>query len=388
MNNYDAFHSYHRIRETEGLPVIPVIVCGCASTLMIDSGSCLNLVGEQFVRDVLGIKRENISPTEIKIKGISGNTVSALGELKLNLRIIGQSFDIIFIVIPNAVFPADLLLSYWGLVYCKLVIDFGKKLIKLDETSIPFNLAHSDSGLNTASLIHSNSEHDKSSSSESVCKHECKQVSKKCKQVHETGKQDSNRSMNVDNVRKQMENAIETADMNDINSASNLELNMDPYESTISSYTENSTENELQFSLPLDDIVLNEVFHFGEIHAQELYNVMDEEFYHEDNSFNSFMSPSMNNSHKCLLKNMDESEKVSLVSVNEDASFLVKVANEVTLTPGKLTKVALMCEENTCKDLLLMNDKYKCTDVNFDNMLVKPQEGLFLCMQLLQLTNQ
>ena len=53
---------------------------------MIDSGSCLNLVGEQFVRDVLGIKKENISPTEIKIKGISGNMVSALREVKLNLK--------------------------------------------------------------------------------------------------------------------------------------------------------------------------------------------------------------------------------------------------------------------------------------------------------------
>ena len=119
------------------------------------------------------------------------------------------------------------------------------------------------------------------------------------------------------------------------------------------------------------------MFHFGEIGSQELYNVMDEEFYHEDNSFNSFMIPSVDNSRKCLLTNMDESEKVSLVSVNEDASFLAKVANEVTLTPGKLTKVVLMCEENTCKDLLLMNDRYRCTDVNFDNMLVKPQEGHF-----------
>ena len=63
--------------------------------------------------------------------------------------------------------------------------------------------------------------------------------------------------------------------------------------------------------------------------------------------------------------------------MNKDASFLLKVANEVPLTPGTLTKVALMCEENTCKDLLLMNDKYRCTDVNFDNMLVNPQEGRF-----------
>ena len=189
---------------------------------MIDSGSCLNLVGEQFVRYVLGINRENIFSTEIKIKGISGNTVSALGEVKLNLRILGQSFDIIFIVIPNAVFPADLLLSYWGLVYRKLVIDFGRKLIKLDEASIPFNLTHSDSSWNRAHSIHCNSEYDKRSSGENECKHECKQVSKWRTQVQETGKQDSNRSMNVDNISKQME----AAEMNDTHITSNLEINM------------------------------------------------------------------------------------------------------------------------------------------------------------------
>ena len=164
--------------------------------------------------------------------------------MKLNLRILGQSFDIIFIVIPNAVFPADLLLSYWRLVYCKLVIDFGKKLIKLDETSIPFNLAHSDSSLNRAGSIHCNSEHDKRSSSESVCKHECKQVSKKCTQVQETGKQDSNRSRNFSNL---MENAIETADMNDTDSACNLEINIDPYERTISSLTETLRKTSYSF---------------------------------------------------------------------------------------------------------------------------------------------
>ena len=47
---------YNRIRETEGLLVIPVVVCGCTGTMMIDSGSCLNLVGEQFVRNVYKLK--------------------------------------------------------------------------------------------------------------------------------------------------------------------------------------------------------------------------------------------------------------------------------------------------------------------------------------------
>ena len=203
-------------------------------------------------------------------------------------------------------------------------------------------------------------------------------MSSKCAQVQETRKQDSNRSINVDKSSKQ-NYAIETADMNNIDSAINFEINVDLRESTISSSKGNSADNELQFSLPPDDnFFLNEVFHFGEICAQQLYNGKDEEFYHEDNSFNSFMSSNMNNSLKCLVTNMDESEKVSFVSVNEHASFLVKVANEVTLIPWKLTKVSLICAENTCKDLLLMNDRYKCTDVNLDNMLVKPQEGRFV----------
>ena len=180
---------YHKIRETEGLPVVPVVVGGCAGTLMIDSESCLKLVREQLVKDVLRIKNENITPTEIKIRGISGNTVPAVGEVRITISIIGQSFDIIFIVIRNAVFPAGLLLSYWGLVYCKIVIDFGNKIIRLDSASIPFQLTHSDSRLSPASLMHNSREKEKSNNSEreskNVCtqSHEqiCKQVSNQCK---------------------------------------------------------------------------------------------------------------------------------------------------------------------------------------------------------------
>ena len=60
--------------------------------------------------------------------------------------ILEQSFEIIFIVIQNAVFPTDLLLSYWRLMYCKYIIDFSQKINKLYDTSIPFCLAHNDCG--------------------------------------------------------------------------------------------------------------------------------------------------------------------------------------------------------------------------------------------------
>ena len=60
---------YNRIRETEGLPLIPVVVCGCTSTVMIDSGSCLNLVGEQFVRNVYKLKAKIFYQLRLKSKG-------------------------------------------------------------------------------------------------------------------------------------------------------------------------------------------------------------------------------------------------------------------------------------------------------------------------------
>ena len=70
------------------------------------------------------------------------------------LLILKQSFEIIFIAIQNAVFPTDLLLSYWGLMYCKFIIDFSQKIPKLEDTSIPFCPAHNDCGLNECDLFH------------------------------------------------------------------------------------------------------------------------------------------------------------------------------------------------------------------------------------------
>ena len=93
----------------------------------------------------------------------------------------------------------------------------------------------------------------------------------------------------------------------------------------------------------------------------------------------SLMSSSMNNAHNSsLLANRNVDDKISLVSIIDDACCLVKVTKQVRVFPGKLTKVHLMCDESITKDLLLFNDKYRYNDMSFDNMLVTPEEGRFV----------
>ena len=88
-----SFPSHSRLRETAGLPTVPVTANAYPCTLMLDSGSCLNLVGEQFIKDVLGVKSEDIKPVEITIKGISGGSIDAVGEVKLALNVMGRYFS-------------------------------------------------------------------------------------------------------------------------------------------------------------------------------------------------------------------------------------------------------------------------------------------------------
>ena len=78
------------------------------------------------------------------------------------------------------------------------------------------------------------------------------------------------------------------------------------------------------------------------------------------------------------LTQLDDRETISLISVNEDATFLVHVVNKVNLLPGRLTKVLLRTEQNLDTDLLLLNDHFKLPDVDFDTCFCRPEGGLMI----------
>ena len=74
---------------------------GSKCSLITDKGSCLNLIGKQFVRNVLQIKSEDDLPSRVRIKGISGQVLTVVKEIKLKFSALGETFKVpvIFLVI-------------------------------------------------------------------------------------------------------------------------------------------------------------------------------------------------------------------------------------------------------------------------------------------------
>ena len=186
--------------------------------------------------------------------------------------------------------------------------------------------------------------------------HTCKQVSDQCMQVNKSNKLDHN-------------DDAKTADMIVGNSAIKPKKHDSSYKSvkdvSLTNQIEKSTDLQNQVSLHQEENVLNEVFYFGELSMSQLSTIVDEDpFGITEYSPISLMSPSLNSAHdSCLLANRNVDDKISLVSINDDACCLVKVTKQVRVFPGKLTKVHLMCDESITKDLLLFNDKHRYNGV-------------------------
>ena len=87
-----------------------------------------------------------------------------MGEVKLALNVMGRPFHVTFIVIPAVAFLTDLLLSYWGLVFCKFTTDFGNRLLKCEDDTVPFSFSWGAFNLNMASLSFSYRESDREDS--------------------------------------------------------------------------------------------------------------------------------------------------------------------------------------------------------------------------------
>ena len=100
------------IDDTSGLPLLDVFVNGKHCKILLDTGSKLNLVSRDFLVNNLDIGSDNIKPTDVLVKGVSGNVFPAAGEIDLSFSVVNRNFCYKFVVLNNKTFPADLLLSY------------------------------------------------------------------------------------------------------------------------------------------------------------------------------------------------------------------------------------------------------------------------------------
>ena len=98
--------------DSSGLPLLKVKVNGKDCTVLLDTGSRLNLVSKSFLLNQLEVQGQRIQPTKVLVKGVSGKVFPAVGEVDLSFTTVGGNFNFRFIVLSSRTFPADLLLSY------------------------------------------------------------------------------------------------------------------------------------------------------------------------------------------------------------------------------------------------------------------------------------
>ena len=228
----------------------------------------------------------------------------------------------IFIIIPRVTFPTDLLLSYWGLVFCKFTIDFGNRLLKCEDDTIPFSLSSGAFNLNLASLSFSQKE---SNGEVSTVFTERNPIPDTFSENQSSGSVDFSResARSLPHVPHELSTAnLSNSAASDFNIASNqfLDNNVDAVDTSFV----NSEHHSLQL---LESCFLGEisVTHFK---ANTDFNISSERSFFTDSSADV--------STVCLTQ-LDDRETVSLVSVNEDATFLVHVEKRVDLIPGRLT---------------------------------------------------
>ena len=300
---------------------------------------------------------------EITIKGISGGSIDAVGEVKLALNVMGRSFYVIFIVIPAVTFPTDLLLSYWGLVFCKFTIVFGNRLLKCEDDTVPFSLSSGAFNLNLASISFSQR---KSNRKDSTVFTEHNPIPDNFEENQSSRSVDFSREsaralphVPHDLSRDNLSNSAAS----DFNIASNqfLDNNVDAVDTSFM----NSEAHSLQL---LESCFLGE-FSATEFKANADFNISSERSFFTDSSADVLTV--------CLTQ-LDDREAVLLVSVNDDATFLVQVETKVDLLPGRLTKVLLRPENLLDTDLLLLNDQFRNPDVNFDTCFCRPEDGLMI----------
>ena len=92
---------FNNVDDSSGLPLLKVNICGKSGSILLDTGSKLNLVSKAFLVDSLNINSCNIRETNVLVKGVSGNIFRAAGEIDLSFDLLGRNFTYTFVVLTS-----------------------------------------------------------------------------------------------------------------------------------------------------------------------------------------------------------------------------------------------------------------------------------------------
>ena len=135
------------------LTKMQMLVEGRQSVVLLDSCSSASIITRKFLTNHLNRTEEDLIGPVGSIKGIGDTITRDLGRIRLRLTIWNRVYVEEFIVIDNAGFPGDVLLSADAMGRCGLCIDFRTKTITskdseqkvtfcLQKIGIPVNRAH------------------------------------------------------------------------------------------------------------------------------------------------------------------------------------------------------------------------------------------------------
>ena len=142
------------INDADGLPIVEVKVNERKCSLLLDTGSKINLVSLQFLTDVLGYTLDNVTSTTVCIKGVSGKIFPKVGEIQLCLSFLNNTFRCRFVILERRSFPADLLFSYPALSSGGFIIDLSSKTLIYPGDEFPsFSISETPRSLKVMNLM-------------------------------------------------------------------------------------------------------------------------------------------------------------------------------------------------------------------------------------------
>ena len=301
--------------DSSGLPILSVRVNGLDCSILLGTGSKLNLVSNSFLVDRLKLDSSNIRPTSIMVRGVSGNVFQAAGELDLSFSLVDRTFRFRFVVLNNKTFPADLLLSYNSI----------KDLLFPEGAVLSLTTSDYSRVSNTANLPPDESVMDVQTGSTSQLE----------------GRFDGS-------PRPNLGKATESAPSDPLVPAEEVAAK----EVMLLQYI----TGEEFFRFKQDQEVSGD-------HSCSVYDVINSREW---------------SSECCYAEVKDSSEfQVGLVAIDDDKSVHVRTLRDVALVPDRYTKVYLRCEDVDNNEVLVLGDKPLHPDVCLETAVVSSENGNF-----------
>ena len=121
---------------TNKLPTLEMTIGNKSISALIDSGAAMNIIHSEYLPTISKLAKVEDAP--IKIRGINGKISSPVGMVRnIPVSVMNKTVNANFLIITDATFPGDALVSYEFLHENKITIDFGEGSATISVVHVP-----------------------------------------------------------------------------------------------------------------------------------------------------------------------------------------------------------------------------------------------------------